>query len=143
MIIESIIFLIFLITQCNCNFIQFNTTNFEIKEELENESIVGTNFKTNNNIDDNKIEKLKVYDYGMPLNIQELYEIQNGILLPMAKVKYINIKQNNPNFKKLSNAREIVSERPFNFVIKSDSSPETDIYKKALLKAEEIISNAI
>jgi len=86
-------------------------------------------------------QNIKVYDYGTPSNLQELYEIQNGNLIPMAKIKYINYKKSSDYTKKVGKA--ITSQKAFNFNIKSTKSSESEIYEKALLRAEEIISNAI
>jgi len=133
--INYFIFFIILIACCYCRYVVYNITNLKIESSIINDDI---NEKINE-IDDN-ILKLKVYDYGIPSNIQELYELQNGKLLPMAKVKYINYKLKD---QKLDRGKNILYKRPFNFKIKSDDCPEKEIYKRALENAEKTISNAI
>jgi len=91
--------------------------------------------------DQENSQNIKIYDYGTPSNLQELYEIQNGNLIPMAKIKYINYKQPS-NFVKIE-GKAITSQKAFNFNIKTEKSAESEIYEKALLRAEETISNAI
>ncbi|ORY77089.1 hypothetical protein LY90DRAFT_665353 [Neocallimastix californiae] len=110
--INYFIFFIILIACCYCRYVVYNITNLKIESSIINDDI---NEKINE-IDDN-ILKLKVYDYGIPSNIQELYELQNGKLLPMAKVKYINYKLKD---QKLDRGKNILYKRPFNFKIKSD-----------------------
>jgi len=92
----------------------------------------------NDNINSNNV---KIYDYGTPSNLQDLYDFHNGNLLPMAKIRYINYKQSS-DFTK-NEVKAITSQKAFNFIIKSEKSPESEIYEKALLRSEEIISNAI
>jgi len=58
----------------------------------------------------------------------------------MAKVKYINYKIMELKFDR---GKKIISQKPFAFNIKSGNCPETEIYKRALAKAEEVISNAL
>ncbi|ORX78912.1 hypothetical protein BCR32DRAFT_328336 [Anaeromyces robustus] len=60
----------------------------------------------------------------------------------MAKVKYINYKKPTININK-GEKLMVSSQQPFNFVIKSDDSPEKEIYKKALLRSGEEISKAL
>ncbi|ORX50417.1 hypothetical protein BCR36DRAFT_412442 [Piromyces finnis] len=110
-----------------------------------NESVVFNNNNTNNEnsiINDNSyLQNVRIYDYGIPSNLQELYDIQNGNLIPMAKVKYINYKQF-PDLKNVK-GKNIVSQKAFNFNIKSEKSHESEIYEKALLRAEDVISKAL
>jgi len=118
---ENVLFLLFFIItiiQSYCSSIPIN-----IDENINN-----------NNIN----QKVKIYDYGIPSNLQELYDIQNGRILPIAKVRYINYKKPVTNINKREN-----TEHPFNFVIKSEDCPEKEIYKKALLRSEEEISKAL
>jgi len=135
--INILIFIITLLTQCFSNYAQNNV------EDLENKYNFINIKETNNvasNINNENINRLRIYDYGIPSNIQELYEIQNGKLLPMAKVKYINYKIMELKFDR---GKKIISQKPFAFNIKSGNCPETEIYKRALAKAEEVISNAL
>jgi len=114
-----------IIVQCYCTYIPI----FE-EEEYKAQIISKENLK-----------QVKIYDYGTPSDIQELYDIQNGNLLPMARIKYIKYKQQ-PELN-LDKGKTVVSQKAFNFVIKSKDCPEKKIYEKALLRAEEEISKAL
>ncbi|OUM59980.1 hypothetical protein PIROE2DRAFT_63423 [Piromyces sp. E2] len=121
-IIHFFIFLIVIVVTCKSSFLPiFNS------DETQN--------------GEGNSQNIKVYDYGIPSNLKELYDIQNGNVLPMAKIKYINYKQSS-NITNIG-GKAITSQKAFNFNIKTPKNAESEIYEKALLHAEEIISNAI
>jgi len=125
-----LIILIVKIASSYCYNLLFNEENISNEHE---------DSKINNDINNN-IRGVKIYDFGTPSNLQELFDIQNN-RLPPAKIKYIKYKTKHDfNIKK---GKALKSIKPFNFNIKSKDSPEMKIFEKALKRAEDEISNAL
>jgi len=93
------------------------------------------------NNDNNNLRGVKIYDFGTPSNLQELFDIQNN-RLPLAKIKYLKYKTKQ-DFS-IKKGKALKSIKPFNFNIKSSKDcPEMKIFEKALKRAEDEISNAL